>query len=208
MRHLEQKTCVRFVPVPETFQQTHLFITNGQFCSSYVGRQPVLTSQDVTLPPQCLKERGAIHELIHALGFGHEQTRGDRDNFVEVNWNNIPNVYWFTFEEDRDGHYLMKYAVPYDYLSIMHYGPFDFAINKRVPTLVSTNNFFNVPVNQQLSPLDEIKINLLYNCQSHLRQSVSQCVDLIKECYTIPIENCQTWPYVANVCRQRCNMCH
>lgn len=207
MRHLEQLTCVRFAPVPDNFQSTHLYFTNGQFCSSYVGRQSGLITQDLTLPPQCIKERGAIHEIIHALGFGHEQTRGDRDDYVQVNWNNIPNPYWFTFEEDRDGHFLMKYAVPYDYLSIMHYGPFDFAINKNLPTLVSTNNYFNVPVNQELSALDVIKINMLYNCQTNLRKHVDQCIDLFKECYGVPIENCRTWPYLTYVCRQRCNMC-
>jgi hypothetical protein len=31
----------------------------------------------------------AMHEMMHALGIFHEQSRGDRDKFVRVRWENI-----------------------------------------------------------------------------------------------------------------------
>jgi len=29
------------------------------------------------------------HELLHALGFHHEHSRADSDDFVTINWQNI-----------------------------------------------------------------------------------------------------------------------
>ena len=30
-----------------------------------------------------------VHELVHTLGFVHEHTRPDRDDFISINYDNI-----------------------------------------------------------------------------------------------------------------------
>ena len=37
----------------------------------------------------CMYTGTAIHEIMHALGFYHEHTRTDRDNYIKVHWENI-----------------------------------------------------------------------------------------------------------------------
>jgi hypothetical protein len=71
------------------------------------------------------------HEVGHVLGLFHEQARTDRDDYVTINWANIPEVARQNFQilgEDA----MNAYGVPYDYKSIMHYS-----------STVSHKSFFN-----------------------------------------------------------------
>ena len=52
-----------------------------------IGRQG--GKQQISLGRGCGYKGVAIHEMMHALGFYHEQSRLDRDNYSTINWNNI-----------------------------------------------------------------------------------------------------------------------
>ena len=60
-----------------------------------------------------------IHELAHAQGILHEQSRTDRDQYVSIQWNNIISGMERNFKKHA---YAQTAGVPYDYDSIMHYG--------------------------------------------------------------------------------------
>jgi hypothetical protein len=71
-------------------ESDYIRITAGNTgCWSNIGR--IGGPQDINLQvPECLIKKGSIiHELMHAIGFMHEQSRYDRDDYIDIQWHNI-----------------------------------------------------------------------------------------------------------------------
>ncbi|XP_016420603.1 high choriolytic enzyme 1-like [Sinocyclocheilus rhinocerous] len=157
MLDISSATCVKFVP--RTHEANFLNIQSRTGCWSYLGM--IGGSQTVSLQsPGCMWSGVAAHELMHALGFVHEQSRSDRDHHVSILWENI-------IENQR--HNFKKYETnnlntAYDYSSVMHYGRYAFSEDGG-PTIIPKPDPYT-PIGQRDGPslTDIHKINILYNC--------------------------------------------
>ena len=56
-------------------------------CSSSVGKKG--GEQRLSLMNGCFIPKKVKHELMHAMGFHHEQSRTDRDEHVTIHFDNI-----------------------------------------------------------------------------------------------------------------------
>uniref|UniRef100_A0A672PN95 Metalloendopeptidase n=1 Tax=Sinocyclocheilus grahami TaxID=75366 RepID=A0A672PN95_SINGR len=155
----ETDTCVRFVP--RTHQRDYLDIQPKTGCWSYLGARG--GRQSISLQtPECTGSGVTIHELMHALGFVHEQSRADRDKYVTIMWSNIWKDRLRNFEKFKTN----NLNTPYDYGSIMHFGKYAFSQDGE-PTIVPKRNW-NVKFGQRFGPsdLDIMKINRMYKCNA------------------------------------------
>ncbi|XP_034664524.1 low choriolytic enzyme [Drosophila subobscura] len=164
-------TCIQFVPYDGEVED-YLLIEppeeGPKGCWSYVGKrggeQVVSLQRPDETSAHCFSSEGRImHELMHAIGIYHEQSRADRDNFVKIHWENIVPRFRKNFKliSRKKG----KYAFDYDYNSVMHYGEFYFSKKKgQKPTMTPLQPGVRIGQRKTISKIDCLKINELYGC--------------------------------------------
>ena len=73
-------------PQNKFIYKTGLFHLNCS-CWSFIGKGGGM--QPLSLGDGCWSTGTVQHEFMHALGFVHEQSRPDRDQYVKINYTNI-----------------------------------------------------------------------------------------------------------------------
>ena len=155
MRH----TCIKFVP--RTSEKDYVLFHYHRGCTSDVGFRGV-GQQVITLDHGCFHQSKILHELGHIIGFWHEQSRPDRDKYVEIYEENIRPEYWSAFDRYTSDR-IDTMGLPYDYESIMHYKMTDGTRNGAYTILPKKKGVVKMG-NDALSPLDIRKTNLMYTC--------------------------------------------
>ncbi|NXY46420.1 MEP1A protein, partial [Ceuthmochares aereus] len=157
------KSCIDFKPYEG--ESTYIFFTKASGCWSMVG--DLKAGQNLSIGAGCDYRAIVEHEILHALGFYHEQSRMDRDDYVTIWWDEILEGGEHNFVKYDDG-YITDLNTPYDYESVMHYQPFSFNKNSSVPTITAKIPEFNDIIGQRLdlSAIDLERLNRMYNCTS------------------------------------------
>lgn len=161
---ISNNLCIHFRP-KTTSDIYYITFTNGQGCTSYVGQNRGLNfTRYVSLQhPGCVYEGTIMHELLHALGFQHEQSRPDRDNYVRINFTNVTPGTESNFVKLSNAS-VDTLNISYDYNSIMHYGVTAFTVNG-FPTIEVLQPNATIGANT-MSPIDIEEVRIFYNCSA------------------------------------------
>ncbi|XP_052801395.1 zinc metalloproteinase nas-36-like [Mya arenaria] len=174
MRRWEFRTCVRFEPwSADKFPNTAVNLFSVGNCFSRTGMQQN-QPQLLGLGSGCFKMWTVLHELGHTLGLVHEMERVDRDMYIQVHFQNLNPASVRNFHTSDEKHVFYDLRdTPYDYTSIMHYGPRFWSANKQ-PTIETLDPAYQHVIGNtdDVSFYDALYVNRAYNCSARCPESL------------------------------------
>ncbi|KAM9852598.1 hatching enzyme 1.2-like [Aulostomus maculatus] len=156
MNTFRKSTCVKFIKKKRRHTD-YIEIFDGSGCWSYIGRTG--GKQQLSLKRNgCLYKSIVQHELLHALGFHHEQVRSDRDDYITVLFENIRAGLESQFvKEDTN-----NLGSPYDFNSVMQYSNKAFSKNGQPTLEAKSDPSLQFGLATELSSEDIARVNSLY----------------------------------------------
>lgn len=180
-----QRTCLKFRKKRPTDQHYIEIVASDSGCWSSVGMQhkehdntdgargaggqnkkQLLNLQT----PNCVTFGVVLHELMHAIGFYHQQSASNRDEFVRINWDNIKPGREHNFNKYADD-VVSDFGIEYDYASVMHYSALAFSKNTK-PTIEPLRDGVEIGLRRNFSDSDVEKINRMYQGECDKRKMV------------------------------------
>lgn len=176
MRHWEIRTCIRFVE--RTDEDHYINFIRDSGCWSYVGLISSFNNgQDISIGHGCEWLDIVVHEIGHAIGFFHEQSRPDRDEYIVVHLDNVAEWAVNNFNKYTTNT-IETHQVPYDIASVMHYSATAFSTNGS-PTITVAEGNSQDPATlgaaQGLTCGDIELANIAYSCADRDDWSEYEC---------------------------------
>ncbi|KAH7982333.1 hypothetical protein HPB52_004096 [Rhipicephalus sanguineus] len=131
-------------------------------CYSAIGRN--VGVQTLSLGDGCFFFGTVTHEMMHAIGFYHEHSRPDRDDYIDIYPENVMPGQLLSFTKVNPSE--IRLLTPFDYDSVMLYGSHAFSREPGLTTMLAKDGrwLMNVHEKPGLSESDVTRINTLYNC--------------------------------------------
>ncbi|GBM77923.1 Zinc metalloproteinase nas-13 [Araneus ventricosus] len=153
MEEIESHSRIQFEP--RRRQKCYLTLTKRDGCW-FEGSGECRTR--ISLGMDCTEFGTILHELLHAIGFEHEQNRPDRSDYIIINWRNIEDENRDQFKKLRPGKYdWMDFHI--DFGSIMMYESYAFSRNGKMT--IQRKDGEEIEDNEELSLWDIEKLKLL-----------------------------------------------
>lgn len=166
MKEIKDRTGVRFVHRTHEEDFVRIIKTNdGCYYEAGPGRKggvQELSLQDNN-QASCFYHDIIIHELLHAVGLWHEQSRYDRNQFVSIIWDNIAKGRKPQFQRIPASRSDV-YDTGYDYRSVMHYDKNAFGVTSTAITIrPKDEDYLNVIGRvESMSANDARKVRRIY----------------------------------------------
>ncbi|GFS91405.1 zinc metalloproteinase nas-15 [Nephila pilipes] len=153
MKEIETYSRIEFVR--RNRQRCYLTLTKDDGCY-FTGTNNCMPR--ISLGMGCQNFGTILHELMHAIGFPHEQNRPDRDSYLIIHWNNIKDEHKPQFRRLKGSEYQWN-NLPLDFESIMMYDSYAFSRNGGITIERKYGSIINR--NERLSNLDKQKLNMI-----------------------------------------------
>ena len=164
----EKATCIKFALRTDQSDYIHIQSTDSGCYSDFIGHRG--EKQILNLQENGCTHPGTIaHELGHNIGLWHEQSRYDRDKYIEVIEENIKPEDLSNFDKLTRAE-INTQGLTYDYDSIMHYRANAFSKNGEDTIVILNREVYadqgspSVGQRDHLSRGDIDVINRLYDC--------------------------------------------
>ncbi|XP_067283806.1 meprin A subunit beta-like [Pseudorasbora parva] len=166
LRAFEQfrlKSCIDFKP--RAAEKFYISVESRKGCWSSIGRTSP-GGQTLSIGDVCGIKAIVEHEFLHALGFSHEHTRYDRDDYVTIRYENIIKGYERYLNKSSKNMSVTQ-GTPYDYYSVMHFDKNTFS-NGNGSTIITKSSEVQDVIGQlmEMSEYDVTELNELYKCNS------------------------------------------
>uniref|UniRef100_A0A0N4ZGD3 Metalloendopeptidase n=1 Tax=Parastrongyloides trichosuri TaxID=131310 RepID=A0A0N4ZGD3_PARTI len=166
---LMRETCLKFEETNNVrLKETQIeFILSKDLCFANIGRKHDGKNTQVKLTYYCAKSFGTTgHEILHALGVGHEHQRPDRDSHIRYNKHFIKDNYKMHITDMYYSFEMKSLGIPYDYASIMHYRKTAFSKNGKNTIEAKKSKLYNKMMGHEaMFTFNDIKVLNYYYCR-------------------------------------------